>query len=836
MALEKFTGLTEEEVIKSRNQFGSNTIEEKTRYKFLGILREIVIEPLFVILICAALIYFLLGDINEGIIMLFAIVFVSGISIFQENRSRTAIDSLKKLSSPVARVIRNAQTIDIASGDIVMNDLILVEDGYMIPADAQVEEAHDFSVNESLLTGESLAVFKNITERDNKIYNGTMVVTGSCIARVTAIGKQTRLGKIGESLQEIEQVKTPLQIQIKAFVKSMVGVGVIAFFIIWGVNYYLTKNVLHGLLHGLTIAMSVLPEEIPVAFSTFMALGAYHLYKKKVIVRSPYTVETLGAATVICADKTGTLTENDMKLAAIYECSEKKLYHYNREDYQPNQVLEFAMWASETNPFDKMEFAIHEAYARASENDLRSAFTMSHEYPLSGFPPMMTHVFKHDYLEPVIACKGGVEGILKQSNLPELDKMTVLKQAIEFAKSGYRVLGVAKANHDINSLPESQHDFEFIFLGLIAFYDPPKKNIKEVLQKFYDAGIKVKMITGDYAETAQSIAGEISFINDSQVLNGSEIMQMSSEELTLKVEQVDIFARMFPEAKLRVIEALKANGEVVAMTGDGVNDGPALKAAHIGIAMGLRGSELAKKASALVLLDDDLIHMVDAVALGRRIYENLKKAIQYIISIHIPIILIVTLPLLFFWKYVNLFSPVHVIFLELIMGPTCSIIFENEPIEPGSMNRLPRRMSSSFFSFHELSLSIIQGLVITCVCLGLGYYYMQQNATEAEVRTIIYSTLIFCNIFLTLVNRSFYHSVFATLKYKNAMIPIVLLVSLLVLLLSIYVEPVRAIFNFVELEKSDLLLCLGLAIPGVFWVELLKFRKRKIANQNNLKV
>lgn len=836
MAIEKFTGLTDDEVIKSRSQFGSNRIEEKTKYKLLEILREIVFEPLFVILICAALIYFLLGDINEGIIMLFAIAFVSGISIFQENRSRNAIDSLKKLSSPFARVIRNSQTIEINSDDIVLNDLIRVEDGHIIPADARVEEAHDFSVNESLLTGESLAVFKNKAEPDNQIFNGTMVVTGSCIARVTAIGKQTRLGKIGESLQEIELVKTPLQIQIKAFVKSMVGVGVIAFFIIWGVNYYLTKNILHGLLHGLTIAMSVLPEEIPVAFSTFMALGAYHLYKKKVIVRSPYTVETLGAATVICTDKTGTLTESDMKLAVIYNCSEKKIVHYNQEDYQPNDVLEFAMWASEINPFDRMEFAIHEAYSRAFENDLRLSYSMSHEYPLSGAPPMMTHVFSHNQLKPVIACKGGIEGILKQCDMPEYDKTSIMNQAIAFAKKGYRVLGVAKSNHDISKLPASQHDFEFIFLGLIAFYDPPKKNIKDVLQKFYKAGIKVKMITGDYAETAQSIAREIEFKNNSHVLNGNEIMEMSGNELALKVEQVNIYARMFPEAKLKVIEALKANGEVVAMTGDGVNDGPALKAAHIGVAMGLRGSELAKKASALVLLDDDLIHMVDAVALGRRIYENLKKAIQYIISIHIPIILIVTLPLLFFWKYVNLFSPVHVIFLELIMGPTCSIIFENEPIEPGSMNRLPRKMSSSFFSFHELSLSIVQGLAITIVCLGLGYYYMQQNAGEAEVRTIIYSTLIFCNIFLTLVNRSFYHSVFATLKYKNAMIPVVLFVSLLVLLLSIYVEPVREIFNFVELKKSDLLLCLSLAIPGVFWVEFLKLRKRKIANQNNLKV
>lgn len=826
MSFEKFGGLSDAEVLKSREQFGSNRIVVKTRNKLVEILLEIVLEPLFGILIGAALIYFILGEYNEGIIMVIAITFVSGISIFQENRSRSAVDSLKKLASPTAKVIRNSNTLEIDAEEIVIDDLILIEDGNVIPADAVITKAHDFSVNESILTGEAFAVFKNSSEPDNQLFCGTMVATGSCIARVTAIGKQTKLGKIGESLKEIEVVKTPLQIQIKGFVKSMVGVGVFAFFLIWGINYYLTKSLLHGLLHGLTIAMSVLPEEIPVAFSTFMALGAYHLYKKKVIVRSPYTVETLGAATVICADKTGTLTENEMVLASIYDYSDKKIYPYNQQDFPYSEVLEFAMWASEVNPFDRMEVAIHDAYTKAAKNDMRLSYTMVHEYPLSGVPPMMTHVFTHENLPPIIACKGGVESILRNSKLGDTEKEAVLKQATEFAKMGYRVLGVACSNHAMEELPRSQHEFEFKFLGLIVFYDPPKKNIKAVLQQFYDAGIKVKMITGDSAETAQSIANQISLKNGLKVIQGSEIMELNAEELSRNIEETDIFARMFPDAKLKVIEALKANGEVVAMTGDGVNDGPALKAAHIGIAMGLRGSELAKRAASLVILDDDLIHMVDAVALGRRIYENLKKAIQYIISIHIPIILIVTLPLLFFWKFVDFFSPIHVIFLELIMGPTCSIIFENEPIEPGSMKRAPRKMRSKFFSIRELSLSVIQGLAITLACLGLGYYYMLQNAGMAEVRTIIYTTLIFSNLFLTLVNRSFFHSIIATLRYKNRTLPIVLLVSLLVLFLSIYLDPVRDIFKFVELNIADLLSCLGAAFIGVCWVEILKYKKR----------
>ncbi|MFI5196317.1 MAG: cation-translocating P-type ATPase, partial [Chitinophagales bacterium] len=582
----------------------------------------------------------------------------------------------------------------------------------------------------------------------------------------------------------------------------------------------------HGLLHGLTIAMSVLPEEIPVAFSTFMALGAYRLYKNKVIVRNPHTVETLGAATVICADKTGTITENKMELACIYDFSENKVYDYSKEPFNFNQVLEYALWASEMSPFDMMEKSIHQIYSSVAAIDERPNYRLIHEYPLSGKPPIMTHVFSDKKTTHIIACKGSVEGVLKQCSLAKEQNKQVQKIAAGFASKGYRVLAVAKSNHDIESLPASQHDFEFDFIGLVGFYDPPKKNIGKLLHRFYEAGINVKMITGDHPETAKTIAGQIHIKNSSEILTGTEVMEMNDRQLGERVGSVNIYARMFPEAKLKVIEVLKANGEVVAMTGDGVNDGPALKAAHIGIAMGMRGSEIAKKVAALILMDDDLSHMLEAVALGRRIYENLKKAIRYIISIHIPIILIVTVPLLMFWKFTDLFSPVHVIFLELIMGPTCSIIFENEPIEQDSMSKTPRKMSSTFFSIHELSLSIIQGLLITAACLGLGYYFMWHNYSEAGVRTIIYTTLIFSNLFLTLVNRSFYYSIFTTIRYKNKLIPIILLVSLVVLFLSIYLPFVRNIFEFEVLSITGLASCFMVACVGVIWVEGYKLLKR----------
>jgi len=846
MAPENFKGLTDREVILNRENFGTHTSETEKKGRFFEVAKEVITEPLFVILVCAALVYFILGDYNEGIIMLVALSFVSGISLYQENKSRNAVDALKKLSSPQAKAIRNGITLEIPSTEIVMHDLILVEDGHLVPADAIVLKANDFSVNESILTGEALPVFKEASplptpskkktlqekekeknELNNKIFQGTMIMTGSCIARVCAIGKQTALGKIGQSLHEIETTKTPLQQQIKNFVRSMVGAGVFAFFIVWGINYYLSKDLLHGLLHGLTIAMSVLPEEIPVAFSTFMALGAYHLYKKKVIARSPHTVETLGAATVICADKTGTITENDMQLSAIYDFVHNKTYDYTKDAFNFNPVLEYAMWASESHPFDAMEKSIHEAYASTSQKDERPNYSMIHEYPLSGQPMIMTHVFSDKKTSNIIACKGGVEGVLNQSKISDADKINILSKTSELASKGFRVLAVAKANHDVTNLPASQHDLEFNFLGLVAFYDPPKKNMQHILHRFYDAGINVKMITGDYSETALAIANQIHLKNSAAILTGREVMEMNEQLLREKVSGVDIYARMFPDAKLKVIEALKANGEVVAMTGDGVNDGPALKAAHIGIAMGMRGSEIAKKAASLILMDDDLVHMVDAVALGRRIYENLKKAIQYIISIHIPIILIVTVPLLLFWKFTDLFSPIHVIFLELIMGPTCSIIFEKEPIEADSMQKTPRKMSTTFFSLHELSLSIIQGLIITSACLGLGYYFMINNYDQPVVRTIIYTTLIFSNLFLTLANRSFYYSIFTTIRYKNHLLPVVLLLSLIVLFLSIYLDAVRNIFQFEKLMVTDLLLCLAAAFTGVMWVEIYKLRKRR---------
>jgi len=820
------TGLTTEQVTASRQQYGSNTLEMHEDRVFLNVLKEVILEPMFILLLAACIIYFAVGQYQEGIIMLVSIFIVAGISLFQEYRSKNAVLALKKLSASNANVMRNGKAIQIATEEIVVDDLLLLEEGEVVAADGLIVAANDFSLNESILTGESFAVTKTANNK-NTVFKGTLVTSGSATIKVIAIGLKTGFGKIGLSLKEITIVKTPLQNQIRSFVRNMVWVGAIAFLIVVGFNYYESGNLVQSFLQGLTLAMSILPEEIPVAFSTFQALGAFRLLRNHIIVKQPQYVETLGSATVICVDKTGTLTQNKMSIENVYDAETKLSVPVKDDTGLPARLIEYAMWSSETNPFDPMEKAIHELYEKTATADKRKQFNQVHEYPIGGKPPMMTHIFKNESGETIIAAKGAPEAILRQSNLSIKELKHIEEQSLTYAKSGYRVLGVGKGNWKETKWPVSQDEFEFEFLGLIAFQDPPKENIIQTIQTFRDAGIPVKMITGDYAETALAIARQVQLDHNNEVLTGQEVLHLTKEALQQKVKQVNIFARMFPEAKLKVIDALKENGEVVAMTGDGVNDGPALKAAHIGIAMGQRGSEVAKSAASLILTDDDLAHMTDAVALGRKIYDNLKKAIQYIVSIHIPIILIVTLPLLLMWKFTDIFSPVHVIFLELIMGPTCSIIYENEPVEPGTMQRPPRKMGATFLSLKQLSMSIIQGTMITAGCLGIGYYYMQQGNNETDIRTVIFITLLFSNIFLTLINRSFQYSVFKTLTYKNNLVPLIIGITLLLIAALLYVPFIRNIFRLNPLSLTAIATCVFVAILSTLWIEIWKLLKHR---------
>ena len=827
----EFTGLTDQEVNAARKQYGSNVQEIKSKSGFIYALKDVVKEPMFILLVVASAIYFVTGNVSDGIFMAAAIVIVSAISLYQDSRSRNALAALKLLTQPKSKVIRNGQTVQIDSDDIVVGDLMVVEEGTAVPADGLIVKSNDFSVNESILTGESLAVFKSASEQDNLVYQGTSVAGGLAICKVTQTGSKTKLGNIGKSLEAITEEKTPLQIQIADFVKKMAIAGILVFLIVWAINYFQSYNLFDSLLKSLTLAMSILPEEIPVAFTTFMALGAWRLMKMGVIVKQTRTVEALGSATVICVDKTGTITENKMSLVKIFELGAKKITDPDAAlNNAEKELICTAMWASEPIPFDPMEVALHNKYAELFKTDERTGYKMIHEYPLGGRPPMMTHLFEDDHGHRIIAAKGAPEAIINVTSLSTAEKAAVAAAIQEFTASGYRVLAVASAVHVGNDFPAEQQQFNFSFKGLVAFYDPPKKNIAAVFSAFNTAGIAVKIITGDYEATTRTIAEQVNFKGADKSLEGEALQAMSDAELAEAVKQVNIFTRMFPEAKLRVIEALKANGEVVAMTGDGVNDGPALKSAHIGIAMGKKGTEIAKQASSIILTDDDLAKMVDAVAMGRRIYSNLKKAIQYIISIHIPIILAVFIPLALGWVYPNIFTPVHVIFLELIMGPTCSIIYENEPIENNMMLQKPRLFASSFFNRRELTTSIIQGLVITAGILFIYQYAVQQGSNENITRTMVFCTLVSANIFLTLVNRSFYYSVITTARYKNNLVPIVIIITVVLMGMLLFITPLSKIFQFERLNTQQLLVSVLAGFISVIWYEAVKFVKRKKIN------
>ncbi|SFB37642.1 cation-translocating P-type ATPase [Algoriphagus aquimarinus] len=820
-------GLSSDQVASSREKYGQNKLDYKKENGFLDTLKGILKEPMSIILLVAASIYFITGNIGDGIFLVVAIIFITSISLYQDSRSKNALEKLKDFSQPTCKVIRNGVVQEIKSEELVVGDSLLVEEGTSITADGVIVHSNDFSVNEAILTGESFAVFKDKSLEDNVIYSGTTVASGLAIAMITGIGKDTKLGKIGTSLESITEEKTPLESQIANFVKKMAIAGAVVFVIVWAINYWQSRDLLNSLLQSLTLAMSILPEEIPVAFTTFMALGAWRLLKMGIVVKQMKTVETLGSATVICTDKTGTITENRMSLAKLFLLSSNKIYEPNDQLSENEKLLiELAMWASEPIPFDPMEIALHQAYSDSAMQDLRPDFSLVHEYPLGGKPPMMTHVFENSEGKRIIAAKGAPEALMNVSNLSVNEKRQIEDAIQALATDGFRVLGVGVTQFGTDNYPSAQQEFSFEFKGIVAFYDPPKKNIGNVLEDFYKAGIEVKIITGDNAATTTAIAKKIGFLGYEKNISGDELMQLTEDELQSCVMETSIFTRMFPDAKLKIINALKANQQIVAMTGDGVNDGPALKAAHIGIAMGKKGTEIAKQAASLILLEDDLSKMVDAIAMGRKIYTNLKKAIQYIISIHIPIILTVFIPLALGWIYPNIFSPIHIIFLEIIMGPTCSIIYENEPMEKNTMSQKPKALTTTFFNWKELSISILQGLVITAGTLFVYQYAVNSGYDEALTRTMTFTVLIVANIFLTLINRSFYYSILTTLRYKNNLVLYIVFITIAIVGLILYVTPLTTFFKFETLTLTQLVICIGIGFISTSWFELLKLTKR----------
>lgn len=811
------TGLTTDDVNEARSRYGRNVMQ--SRQTSWVLVKDVVTEPMFILLMGACLIYAVLRQWEEVVTLGVAMLLVAGLSLFESVRSGRALQALRQLTQPTVQVIRNGQLTDLLIEELVMGDTVLLTEGQTVPADGRLLQANDCSVDESILTGESVPVPK--TQPDQPLFAGTVLSSGRAFLEVIAIGFDTEMGRLGRSLETIVTEKTPLQQQIQRFVQRMAVIGLVAFALVCALNYARSGDWMTSLLFGLTMAMTVLPEEIPVAVSSFMALGAVRLTRVGVLAKQPQTVESLGSASVICVDKTGTITQEGMILTHIYVGAEQRTVALTEDlSVAAHEVLAYARWASEPEPFDPMEQAILEAYLARRLPAEAMLRPLIYEYPLAGTPPMMTHVYDPDTGPVQVAGKGSVERMVRVCRLADDEARLVLRQAQKLAIEGYRVLGVAGSSWTGDNYPAEQDDFNWSFKGLVAFENPPKSNARQVLKEFKQAGIVVKLITGDSSETALSIARQVGLTKNSQWLTGTQVMALSDESLREAVKTIAVFARMLPQAKLRIIEALKANGEVVAMTGDGVNDGPALKAAHIGVAMGRRGTELAKQAASLVLLNDDLASMVDAIALGRRIYQNLKNAIAYIVAIHIPIILTITLPLVANWHYANVFSPIHVILLELIMGPTCSIAFEQEPGSRKLMQRPPRPLTATFFTANELGMSIFQGLVIALATLGVYYVAMQAGQPLATVRTLAFATLVLSNCWLTLVSRSSHESVIRTVQKSNPILWGVIGITLCMLAVSLLVPGVRAFMQFSSLSGGQLGQCAGVALAATAWIEI----------------
>lgn len=812
--IKSLTGLTAKEAANKLKKEGPNALPSSKKRSIFNIVFKILREPMFLLLIAGGVLYLILGNAKEALILVSFVFVIMGITFYQEHKTERALDALRDLSSPRALVIRDGKEKRIAGREVVTDDIVIVYEGDYVPADAELIFASNLAIDESLLTGESAPVSKLAADAAH-IYASTLVVHGYGIAKVYGTGVNTEIGKIGTAIQTIASEPTLLQKMTLKLVRNLAIVGLL-FCALVAVIYGLTRGGewLNGILAGITLAMAILPEEIPVILTTFLALGAWRISREQVLTRQVSAIEALGSASVLCVDKTGTLTRNDMQVSETFAISDL------------HDLLEYSILASQRDPFDPMEKAIKqfcEQELKGTEH-LHQDWELVREYPLSKDLLAISHVWRSpDEAEFVIAAKGAPEAIIDLCHLNEKATQKLFKQIKTMASKGLRVLGVAKARFKQADLPGKQHDFDFEFLGLIGLADPIRATVPEAIKKCYVAGIRVVMITGDYSETAINIGKQIG-LSSVKVITGTELQQMNDAELRQRIESINIFARIVPEQKLRIVNALKANGEIVAMTGDGVNDAPALKAAHIGIAMGERGTDVARESAELVLLDDDFSAIVETVSLGRRIFANIRKAMTYTFAVHIPIIGISLLPVLFGWPLILL--PVHIVFLELIINPACSLIFEAEPEEKYTMQRLPRDPKESLFNRKILQKSLIQGGIVLLIVLAVFSFGHFSGYSTAEIRALTFTTLVLSNLSLIFTNRSWSRSVFATLRIPNPALWWIISGALLFLGLVLYVPWLHNIFHFTALGFADVIICLGAGIFSILCFELLKLRKK----------
>lgn len=840
MQTENFDGLSQKEASEMLRKEGYNELPASKPKSVFKIAIGVIKEPMFLLLVACGTLYLILGDIQEGLMLLSFVFVVMGIEFYQEKKTEKALDALKDLASPRALVIRDGESKRIPGKEVVKGDIVVLQEGDRVPADGLVLKNNNLLADESLLTGESVPVRKREWKEGDVVstpggedipvvYSGSMIVQGNGLVKVIAIALNTEIGKIGKALDSVVEEPTRLKREMRTLVKRLTVIGVILCVMVIAIYTLSRGDMLKGFLAGITLAMAMLPEEFPVVLTIFLALGAWRISKKSVLTRKPSSIETLGSATVLCTDKTGTLTQNKMTVTKLFNTTDFTSIVSGNVFPEPfHEIIEYGILSSQVNPFDPMEKAIiniGDQFLKNSEH-IHTDWLLEKEYPLSKDLLAMSRVFSHTGTkERVIAVKGSPEAIFDLCHLSGESISRFENAVTQMASEGLRVLGVARATLVNEVPPPIQHDFDFNFVGLIGLSDPIRENVPDAIKECYKAGIRVIMITGDYPVTATNIGKEIGIINHELCITGSELKVMSEEELCERIRTINIFARVVPEQKLKIVNALKKNKEIVAMTGDGINDAPALKAANIGIAMGEKGTDVAREASSLVLMDDNFASIVGAVKMGRKIFDNLQKALGYIFAIHVPIAGLSLIPVLFANLPLILW-PAHIVFLELIIDPACTMIFEGEKEEKNVMSRPPKSIDEPFFGANKILLSCLQGVVILIICLMVYFIGLKMGYTEGSVRTLTFFTLIVSNIAVILSNRSWTIGFFRIIASPNKAVPWIIGGAIIFLSVILKVPFFRDIFQFEKTGVIELIICTMAGLSSIIWFEFYKKVKK----------
>ncbi|WP_417619264.1 cation-translocating P-type ATPase [Parasphingorhabdus sp.] len=825
-------GLSGEQVRERYLRDGPNELPHHDERSILRIIGEVLREPMLALLLAAGLAYLLLGDRIEAILLLCFATFSVAISVIQETRSERVLAALRDLSSPRALVIRDGARQRIPGREVVVGDIIILEQGDRVAADAMLLSATELEIDESLLTGESLPVHK---ESEAEVFSGTLVVRGSGVGRVVAIGGQAQLGQIGGHLAGIKSDAPRLRRETGLIVK-LAGIG--------GILVAASVTLLYGLfrggwldavLAGIAIGMTMLPEEFPVVLVTFMAMGAWRISKANVLTRRSAAIETLGSITILCTDKTGTLTENQMAVASLWLPDGQRLTVDRSENipeaFQP--LLKAGLWASEVDPADPMDIAIHSAASTLLPEETRAGedhWQLDQHFGIRPDLLATTNIWRDGSSDEsrLLATKGAPEAIEQLCRLPDPERQKMLQAVEDMAAKGIRVLGVATARTKSVDQHSDLFDCRFAFAGLIGLADPLRASAPDAISQCHNAGIRVVMITGDHAATARSISADAG-IESANLISGDELSEMDDEALGKKLGSTNIFARIMPEQKLRLVQALKDDGEVVAMTGDGVNDAPSLKAAHVGIAMGRRGTDVAREASSLVLLDDEFSAIVSAIRLGRRIYDNIRKAMEFIFAAHVPIAGLALLPLMF--GLPMLIGPIHIVLLEMVIDPACALVFEAEEEDEKIMHRPPRHPEARLFSLPMVIWSIFQGgLALGALTVGV-VIAVQQGMPVPELRALAFLGLIASLLALILANRSSSASLRSLLDYRNKAL-LAIFFAVAVIMMGIYLfEPARSILGFAKLSVFEILAVIGYGLLLLALLQILKPTANRILRE-----